>query len=223
MARLLEQTRVFLLSRYEFSSKAKGYKAHAKELLQYGEALDSGMTDWCKEEPAWDMMKIRTGTSGTMWAFYPSHALYYFYSFWIFLYHLRFLTARVKLYEGLIELAKLDLDTTASDRRRSLSASAALQISAYRKVIQDTAADLIGLTAYALGDVTPAGEFNSSARSRHPGSGIQEINVIATMQLVIPLKMLQRSEYPTAVQKGAVDLAISHIGDGFRRQPVGIR
>jgi len=71
-----------------------------------------------------------------------------------------------------------------------------------------------------LGDVTPMGGFNSSASGEYPARGVQEINVVAAMQLVIPLKMLQRSAYPTATQKGAVDLAISHIGDGFRRQPL---
>jgi hypothetical protein len=83
-----------------------------------------------------------------------------------------------------------------------------------------TASELIGLTAYALGDVTPTGAFHSSVSAQNPRRGFQEINVVAAMQLVIPLKMLQRSEYPTATQKGAVDLAISHIGDGFRRQPL---
>jgi hypothetical protein len=87
-------------------------------------------------------------------------------------------------------------------------------------MIQSTAGELIGLTAYALGDVTPTGDFNSSVSALNPSRGFQEINVVAALQLVIPFKMLQRSNHPTPQQKGAVDLAISHIGDGFRRQPL---
>lgn len=220
-ARHLEKIRLFLAAKPYKPNQMKDYKSLARKLVQYGRDLDNSMIDWSKGEPAWDMMEIRAATSGTMWAFYPSHAVYYFYSFWIFLYHLRFLTARVKLYEGLIELAKLDLDNRLAEQGKPTTSTKS-QVLEFQEMIQATAADLIGLTAYALGDVTPMGDFNSSVSRRSSRTGPQEINVIATMQLVIPLKMLQRSEYPTATQKGAVDLAISHIGDGFRRQPVGL-
>ena len=219
-ARLLEKIRIFLAAKPSKPNQMKDYKSLARKLVQSGRDLDDSMTDWCKDEPGWDMMNIRAATSGTMWAFYPSHAVYYFYSFWIFLYHLRFLTARVKLYEGLIELVKLDLDGKSAEPGKP-SSSTKLQLLEFQTMIQTTAGGLIGLTAYALGDVTPMGQFNSTMSRHSSTTGSQEINVIATMQLVIPLKMLQRSQHPTATQKGAVDLAISHIGDGFRRQPVG--
>jgi hypothetical protein len=187
--------------------------------LKYGETLDEDMKDWSKDEPGWDMVRVRAPTAGTMWALYPSHAVYHFYSFWVFLYWLRFLAARYKLFEGLIELLKLQ-DTQVPERSRSSSTGTDHQMSKYRTIIQMTATELIGLTAYALGDVTPTGDFNSSVSGLNPRMGFQEINVVAAMQLVLPLKMLQRSQYLTATQKGAVDLAISHIGDGFRRQPL---
>ncbi|KIX05002.1 uncharacterized protein Z518_05874 [Rhinocladiella mackenziei CBS 650.93] len=227
VARLLEKVKHFLGQEPDEIARVKDT---TDVFLQYGEALDEGMTGWSKDEPGWDMMKVRSETTGTMWALYPSHALYHFYSFWVYLYWIRFLTARIKLYEGLIELLRLDLLedptttttlTTHTSRRTPPSHSAInLKISKFRTIIQLTASELIGLTAYALGDVTPTGHFHSSISAQNPGRGFQEINVVAAMQLVIPLKMLQRSEYPTATQKGAVDLAISHIGDGFRRQPL---
>lgn len=213
VARLLEEIRVFLAHKKDGSRKSV---TMIEDLVERGEALDEAMTGWSKDEPGWDLLKVRAATAGTMWVFYPSHARYHFYSFWVYLYWIRFLTARIKLYEGLIELQKL-LARRPADQR-STPAAAKLKISKYETIIQTTASELIGLTAYALGDVTPSGGFNSTAES--PARGIQEINVVAAMQLVIPLKMLQRSEYPTATQKGAVDLAISHIGDGFRRQPL---
>ena len=46
------------------------------------------------------------------------------------------------------------------------------------------------------------------------------MNVIAAMQLVLPLKTLLRLPYTTQVQKGAIDLSIVQIGDGFRRTPL---
>lgn len=219
VARLLEKIKRFLA---QDPSRLARSKSTANILLQYGEALDEGMTGWSKDEPGWDMMRVRAEKAGTMWALYPSHALNHFYSFWVFLYWLRFLTARIKLYEALIELLKLDANSTedTTTSRPASSTSMNLRISKYRTIIQMTASELIGLTAYALGDVTPTGHFHSSVSACNPRKGFQEINVVATMQLVIPLKMLQRSPYPTATQKGAVDLAITHIGDGFRRQPV---
>jgi hypothetical protein len=220
VARLLEKIKHFLVQRSDKPELVDKIKAAGSTLLQYGEALDASMEGWSKDEPGWDIMPVRAETAGTMWALYPSHAVYYFYSFWIYLYWLRFLSARVKLYEALIELRKATSpEGSPSDNRRG-SSTQSLHLSKYRTIIQMTAAELIGLTAYALGDVAPTGDFNSSASGRSPRSGFQEINVVATMQLVIPLKLLQRSAYPTATQKGAIDLAITHIGDGFRRQPL---
>lgn len=215
VARLLEKIKLFLDQDSEEGSQAE---ATADELLQYGESLDEDMTGWSKDEPGWDILELSAGTTGTMWALYPSHAQYHFYSLWVYLYWLRFLTARIKLYEGLIQLLKLTTSSPPTDRRSPSAAK--LKVSSYQTIIQSTASELIGLTAYALGDVTPTGHFHSSVSAQHPRRGFQEINVVAAMQLVIPLKMLQRSEYPTPTQKGAIDLAISHIGDGFRRQPL---
>ena len=217
VARLLEKVKHFLAQEPD---QLAATRPTGDILLQYGESLDAGMHNWSKDEPGWDMMKVQAETAGTMWALYPSHAVYHFYSFWVFLYWLRFLTARIKLYEGLIELLKLDTEEQEPVSPRRSSTATQLKFSKFRTMIQMTASELIGLTAYALGDVTPTGDFHSSTSARNPRRGFQEINVIATMQLVIPLKMLQRSPYPTATQKGAVDLAISHIGDGFRRQPL---
>ncbi|KAK4943878.1 hypothetical protein LTR10_016594 [Elasticomyces elasticus] len=211
VAQLLEEVRLFLARKRPDDTKTV---STAEEFVERGEALDEAMTGWSKNEPGWDLLKVRAGIAGTMWALYPTHARYHFCSFWVYLYWIRFLTARIKLYEGLIELQK-QLARAPADQRFTTTAPK-LKISKYETIIQTTASELIGLTAYALGDVTPTGGFNSSASAR----GVQEINVIAAMQLVIPLKMLQRSKYPTATQKGAVDLAISHIGDGFRRQPL---
>jgi hypothetical protein len=215
VARLLEKIRYFLAQKTDDVAKRT---TTTEELLHYGESLDEAMTGWSKDEPGWDIMRVRSGTTGTMWALYPSHALYHFYSFWVYLYWIRFLSARVKLYEGLIELQKALTEDSTGQRTPNVATN--LKISKYQTIIQMTASELIGLTAYALGDVTPTGAFHSSISAQNPRRGFQEINVVAAMQLVIPLKMLQRSEYPTATQKGAVDLAISHIGDGFRRQPL---
>ncbi|OCT51831.1 hypothetical protein CLCR_08340 [Cladophialophora carrionii] len=216
VARLLEKVKQFLA---QIPLQPEKTRAMAEVFLKSGETLDEDMAGWSKDEPGWDMMRVRAPTAGTMWALYPSHALYHFYSFWVFLYWLRFLAARYKLYEGLIELLKLDV-AQSSAKPRTAPSRVDIRMSKYRTIIQMTASELIGLTAYALGDVTPTGDFNSSISGQHPRQGFQEINVVAAMQLVLPLKMLQRSEYLTATQKGAVDLAISHIGDGFRRQPL---
>lgn len=221
VARLLEKIKQFLIRSADKPELVEKIKADGNTLLQYGEGLDASMEGWSKDEPGWDIMPVRAEKAGTMWALYPSHAVYYFYSFWIYLYWLRFLSARVKLYEALIELRKVtSLEVASKGDQRRESSTQNLHLSKYRTIIQMTAAELIGLTAYALGDVTPTGAFNSSASGRSPRGGFQEINVVATMQLVIPLKLLQRSQYPTATQKGAIDLAITHIGDGFRRQPL---
>lgn len=216
-ARLLERLKQFLAN----SVPLKWDTAVCEPFLEYGEAMDADMEGWSKDEPGWDMMRVYAPTSGTMWALYPSHAIYYFYSFWVFLYWLRFLAARFKLYEGLMELLKLKAAEPADETVPS-STTPEPRMAKYTEIIRATASELIGLTAYALGDVTPTGVFNSSVSGLHPRMGFQEINVVAAMQLVLPLKMLQRSEYLTGIQKGAVDLAISHIGDGFRRQPLSL-
>jgi hypothetical protein len=216
VARLLEKVKQFLAQPPELQDK---HKAAIDVFFKYGEALDKSMKDWSKDEPGWDMMKVRAPTIGTMWALYPLHAIYHFYSFWVFLYWLRFLSARYKLYEGLIELLKVEPPQSLDESPLS-SAELDARMDEYCNIIRETASELIGLTAYALGDVTPTGDFNSSVSGWHPRKGFQEINVVAAMQLVLPLKMLQRSQYLTGTQKGAVDLAISHIGDGFRRQPL---
>ena len=220
VARLIEKIKHLLIRHDEKPEDIKIIRAEVNTILQYGEALDASMECWSKDEPGWDMMSVRAKTTSTMWALYPSHAVYYFYSFWVYLYWLRFLSARVKLYEALIELRKASTHPATPEGGTASPSSTPSWLVRYSTVIQSTAAELIGLTAYALGDVAPTGDFNSSVSGRNPGSGLQEINVIATMQLVIPLKLLQRSKYPTATQKGAVDLAITHIGDGFRRQPL---
>ena len=191
-----------------------------KRLIKYGEALDTNMDGWSDNEPGWLMMKVRGDPKGTAWALYPSHAMYYFYSFWVFLYWIRFLIAKVKLYESLIELVRSDPDVSGPDAKKSDIIAADQKVAGYKTIIQLTAAEIIGLTAYALGDVGNTGDFNSAASGRNPGRVFQEINVIAAMQLVIPLKALQKSPYPTITQEGSIDLAISHIGDGFRRQPL---
>lgn len=191
-----------------------------KRLVKYGDALDMNMEDWAQNEPGWKMMRVTGDSKGTAWAIYPGQALYFFYSFWVFLYWIRFLIARVKLYEALIALVNSDPDVTRPDAQRTDVVAAKQKTEGYKTIIQLTAAEIIGLTAYALGDVANTGDFNSAASGRNPGQTFQEINVIAAMQLVIPLKALQKSPYPTMTQKGAIDLAISNIGDGFRRQPL---
>jgi len=220
VSHLFEQIKHFLTRKFE---RGEAAKRHAAYLIHCGESIDAEMTGWSKVEPGWDMMKIPADTAGTTWALYPCHAVYYFYSFWVYLYWLRYLIARVKLYEALIELVKADvagMSLSTSGGRPSPTTTDS-QISHYRAIVQRMTAEIVGLTAYALGDVTPTGHFQSAAVfTHHARRGLQEINVIAAMQLVIPLKTLQRSEHPTPTQKGAIDLAISHIGDGLRRQPL---
>ncbi|KAJ9636576.1 hypothetical protein H2204_005176 [Knufia peltigerae] len=210
VARLMEKIRAFLSQQ---NANRPNQTATGEELLHYGESLDEVMTGWSKDEPGWDIMRVRSRTASTMWSLYPSHAQFYFYSPWVYLYWIRFLSARVKLYEGLIEVQ------TILTARKMHAEKVNLKISKYQHIIQTTASELIGLTAYALGDVTHLGTLNSSVSGLDTRSGFQEVNAVAAMQLVIPLKMLQRSDYPTAAQKGRVDLALVHIGDGFRRQP----
>lgn len=191
--------------------------AEIDRLLYEGECYDASMLRWSKLEPGWDMMPVTGKLKNTMWALYPFHARYYFYSFWVFLYWIRFLIARIKLYETLIELIKVKkCNSLAHDKLTQLDT----KIDSFTRVIQKTADDLIGLTAYALGDVTNTGAFHSAPSACNPGGGWIEVNVVAAMQLVIPFKVLQRSAYATPAQKGAIDLAITHIADGFRRQPI---
>lgn len=219
-ARHMESVKHVLQNR-ELEPQSRVVAAQIDQLLYEGECLDASMLRWSKAEPGWDMMPILGNRKATMWALYPFHAKFYFYSFWVFLYWLRFLIARVKLYETLIELVKakkgtaLDGDVNAI-RMRHLDE----KIGTFARIIQSTADDLIGLTAYALGDVSNTGHFLSAPSGVHPGGGWNEVNVVAAMQLVIPFKVLQRSQYALPEQKGAIDLAITHIADGFRRQPI---
>lgn len=216
----LQETIKFFLTKPRGLEDAEAIRTEALQLIRKGEDYDQSMDGWSKDEPGWDMMKVRANTTGTMWALYPSHAIYHFYSFWVFLYWIRFLIARVKLYEALIELLKIDLEMKTLMTKRSYDVKSDPRLFRYRTIIQMTAGELIGLTAYAIGDVTCTGAFHSAQSGSNPGRNFQEMNVVAAMQLVIPLKSLQRSIYPTPIQKGAIDLAISHIGDGFRRQPL---
>lgn len=195
--------------------------AEIDQLLYEGECLDAGMLMWSKAEPGWDMMPVHGSTRGTMWALYPFHARYYFYSFWVFLYWLRFLIARVKLYETLIEIVKVKQRLAyAAGIDYTRLAHLDKKIDTFTRIIQKTADDLIGLTAYALGDVSNTGSFLSTPSGLNPGGGWHEVNVVAAMQLVIPFKVLQRSPYALPEHKGAIDLAIAHLADGFRRQPI---
>jgi hypothetical protein len=219
VARLTETIKNFLFGNRDPDNNDY-ISLETKRLVKYGEALDHNMDGWATTEPGWALLNVRGDSKGTAWAIYPSQALYYFYSFWVFLYWIRFLIARVKLYEALIELVSYDPDVCGPDAAKSDIIVADHRIAGYKTIIQSTATEIIGLTAYALGDVANTGDFNSAMSGRNPGRTFQEINVIAAMQLVIPLKALQRSPYPSIDQKGAIDLAISHIGDGFRRQPL---
>ncbi|RMZ78692.1 hypothetical protein DV737_g3731, partial [Chaetothyriales sp. CBS 132003] len=202
-----------------------------RDFIDTGIRMDRSMEHWSDREPGWSMLDVGASLKGTPWSLYPGHALHYFYSIWVFLYWIRYLVARIKLYEALIELVKFH-----PARRGSRAAQMEKQqIASYAGAFQDTASKFIGLTAYALGDISPAGSFYSSqppVGGDHVGSEAhfsyhqkrrlrcqQDMNVVAAMQLVIPLKSLRRSEWLTGPQKGAVDLAIGLIGDGFRRQP----
>lgn len=217
------ETTKYALQKLALQPQSQDVLAEIDQLLYEGECLDAGMLMWSKAEPGWDMMPIHQSThnSGTMWALYPFHARYYFYSFWVYLYWLRFLIARIKLYETLIEIVKV---------KHRLAVGAGInysrlthldkKVDAFTRIIQKTADDLIGLTAYALGDVSNTGSFLSTPSGLNPGGGWQEVNVVAAMQLVIPFKVLQRSPYALPAQKGAIDLAITHLADGFRRHPI---
>src|SRR3978361_1179475 len=125
VARLLEKVKRFLS---HLSDQPEKTKAAAEVFLKYGETLDDDMAGWSKDEPGWDMVRVRAPTAGTMWALYPSHAVYHFYSFWVFLYWLRFLAARYKLFEGLIELLKLQ-DIQVPEGSRSSSTGTDHQMS----------------------------------------------------------------------------------------------
>lgn len=219
-ARHLEVTK-YTLHKFDLQPESEKLAAELDQLLYEGERLDEGMLNWSRKEPGWDMMPVRGNLAGTMWALYPFHARHYFYSFWVFLYWLRFLIARIKLYETLITVVKVKRGSAYDcDLHPSKTARYDSKVDSFMRIIQMTASDLIGLTAYALGDVSNTGHFLSAPSGYNPGGGWQEVNVVAAMQLVIPFKVLQRSPYCLPEQKGAIDLAITHIADGFRRQPV---
>lgn len=219
-ARHMEATK-YALHKLNMQPNSQDLTAEIDQLLYEGECLDASMLRWSKAEPGWDIIPIQGNTQGTMWALYPFHAQYYFYSFWVFLYWLRFLIARIKLYETLIEIVKVKQQTAL---RAGIDPSRLTHLErkmeGFSRIIQKTADDLIGLTAYALGDVSNTGHFLSKPSGLNPGGGWHEVNVVAAMQLVIPFKVLQRSPYALPEQKGAIDLAITHLADGFRRQPI---
>ena len=222
IARFMEEIKHFLVFSDRTSPAEEETSQKTRDLIAYGERKDEGMKDWADIEPGWQMMKVRGCAKGTAWSLYPDHALYYFYSFWVYLYWIRFLIARIKLYEALIELVKSDPLLRPEKASKAELVATKEQADRYTTIIQLTASELIGLTAYALGDVANTGNFNSAANAWNPkGRVVQEMNVAAAMQLVIPLKSLLKGEYVTSQQKGAIDLAISHIGDGFRRRSGG--
>lgn len=219
-----------------------------QKAVSEAEELDLNSSDWAKGEPGWGMMKVQASTAGTMWSLYPLHAVYYFQNFWVYLYWLRCLIARVKLYEGLITVLEVQKQSETiapcalTTKSVPASTSYEFKLAKYKTILQLTAGQIIGLTAYVLGDITNSGQLHSPGMPDDSAAGTgtdeganhtstnndssktkkkvktREINVVATMQLAIPLKVLQRSKHPTPTQKGAIDLALSHIGDGFRRE-----
>lgn len=220
IARHLEATK-YALHKYKLQPESRDLATEIDQLLYDGECYDASMIRWSKQEPGWDMMDVQGNMKGTVWALYPFHALYFFYSFWVFLYWLRYLIGRVKLYETLIEIVKMKKVVAV---RNGINSSKLKHLDSklenFTSIIQRTADDLIGLTAYALGDVSNTGQFLSVPSVLNPGGGWNEVNVVAAMQLVIPFKALLRSPYALPAQKNAIDLAIKHIADGFRRQPI---
>lgn len=213
----------YALHKFEMQPESRDLATEVDELLYEGECYDASMLRWSKTDPGWDIMTVRGSLDGTMWALYPFHARYFFYNFWIFLYWIRFLIARIKLYETLIELVRVKKRNALNQRQQMPSQKLSQfdrKIDTFTKIIQKTGDELIGLTAYALGDVTSTGAIASAPSGINPGGGWNEVNVVAAMQLVIPLKVLQRSEHASVEQKGAIDIAITHIADGFRRQPI---
>ena len=215
VAQLIETIKVFLVRQRRMKQKPSTVQ-RAQQLIRDGESLDHTMDDWSEHEPGWQMMEVRGSPNGTTWALYLNHARYYFYSFWVYLYWIRYLIARVKLYEALIVLVTWYPEKNDPTGLETGSE----QAGAYIKTIQSTAWKIIGFTAYAIGDVANTGTFKSSPSTCDPGGGLREMNVIAAMQLVLPLKALLRLPYTTQEQKGAIDLSIVHIGDGFRRTPL---
>jgi len=220
VARLIGQIKMFLLSEKPPERKEL-VSNYIRRAIRYAEQLDEDMKDWSKQEDYWDMMPAQGAAKGTVWAQYPLLAQSFFFSPWVYLYWLRFLIARVKLYETLIEVVKYDpSNSTGAGKAEWLATE--YQIASYRTRIQVSTSELIGLTAYAIGDVSSRGTFSATATGKYPGRAFQEINVVAALQLVIPLKACLRSEHTTDDQKEAIDLAISQISEGFKRQPLNL-
>ncbi|RMZ80369.1 hypothetical protein DV738_g2831, partial [Chaetothyriales sp. CBS 135597] len=121
-----------------------------REFIDIGVRLDQGMEGWAEGEPGWKMLDVRSSLIDTPWSLYPGHALYYLSSIWVFLYWIRFLMARVKLYEALIELIRLH-PTRGGARAVQMERQ---QIANFVSIIQVHASKFIGLTAYALGDIS---------------------------------------------------------------------
>ena len=214
VAQWMETVKAFLVKERRIKQKPSTVQ-RTQQLIQDAESLDHTMEDWSEHEPGWQMMEVRGSPNGTTWALYPNHARYYFYSFWVYLYWIRYLIARVKLYEALIVLVRCHPDNCDPTGPEIVSE----QAGPYIKTIHSTAWKIIGLTAYAIGDVSNTGTFKSPPSTCNPGDVAREMNVIAAMQLVLPLKTFSRLPYTTQEQKGAIDLSIVHIGDGFRRTP----
>ena len=117
VARLMETIKNFLFGD-RAPENAVYISVETKRLLKYGEALDNNMQGWSESEPGWQMMRVTGDIKRTAWALHANHALFYFYSFWVFLYWIRFLIARVKLYEALIELVKSDPDLNEPEAKK---------------------------------------------------------------------------------------------------------
>lgn len=213
-ARHLEAVK-YALQKFKLQPHSKDVAAELSQLLLDGEYSDAGMLNWSKDEPGWDIMFVQADLRNTAWAEHPFLARSFFVNFWIFLYWLRYLIARVKLFETLSEIVKTKKHALGKEQHESKKAKRyGEKLVLFSKIVETTADTLIGLTGYALGDISNRGEVLLAAYR------INEVNVVAAMQLVIPLKVLRRSEYARPDQKLAIDIAIDRIADGFRRQPI---
>jgi hypothetical protein len=221
VARLIERAKTFLFADRPEENRSF-VTEQTRQMTKYGENLDDSMADWSKQEDYWDMMPIQGSVEGTTWASYPTLATSWFFSPWVYLYWVRYLIARVKLYEAMIELVRTDPSNSTSVASASDRMASEYQIASYKTRLQTAAWELIGLTAYAMGDISNRGRFHSAVNMKSPAKTFQEINVVAAMQLVLPLKACLRSEHTTKDQKDAIDTAIMQVAEGFRRQPLDL-
>lgn len=208
-----------VLQRHDTLSDADVPTDELDGLEAEGMDLEVGMAGWSKPELGWDMTKVIVSLDGTLWSRHPLHAQYYFYSFWVFLYWVRYLIARIKLHDTLIAL--VDVKSRKLQRLGQPSSSHLGRSEARKRkhtaIIRETTDQLIGLTAYALGDISSQGRCRAGVKDGQAGSGWLDVNVCAAMQLVLPFKVLQRSVHITPGQHGALGVAISQIADGLRR------